>query len=104
MRKFLCRPFRDFEVDLDDPKTYAHLPKTTSKLDDRMLQKIGYTYCYMNFWHKKDYDEWDVCIEQKSRIELLIKNFTENRKHNYNNVNWYREQVFLFEDEIENMC
>lgn len=52
MRKFRCRPFGDVEVDLDDPKTYKHLPKNTNELRQKMLSEIGYAYCYMNFWHK----------------------------------------------------
>jgi hypothetical protein len=34
----------------------------------------------------------------------MIKDFADNRKNNYDNLQWYREQVFLFQDETENMC
>lgn len=102
MRKFICRPFGEEEVDLDDPTTYAHLPNTTKKLRELMLSKIGYAYCYMNFWHKDVFGKRDG--GQKKRVELLVKNFTENEMENYQNVLWYQEQVFLFQNETENMC
>jgi hypothetical protein len=99
MRKFTCRPF-DFEVDLDDPKTYEYLPKTTKELRELMFSKIGYAFCYMNFWH----EEWFERGEQRERVENLVENFTKNERENYDNVLWYQEQIFLFEDETENMC
>lgn len=99
MRKFTCRPFSD-EVDLDDPKTYDHLPKTTKELRQLMLSEIGYAYCYMNFWHK---EVFEMC-NQKGKVDELIKIFTDNEKKNYDNILWYQEQIFLFQDEIENMC
>lgn len=105
MRKFKCRPFYDIEVDLDDPKTYEHLPNDIGKLRNLMFEKIGYSYCYMNFWHKEIFsDKKSYASKQKKRIKKLIKNFTENARYNYNNILWYKEQVFIFEDEIENFC
>jgi hypothetical protein len=102
MRKFTV--FENFEVDLDDEKTYDFLPKTKKELRDLMFKEIGYAHCYMNFWYKDIFDEHDGC--QKKRVENLIKNFTENEKENYHNDNlmWYKEQIFLFQCEIENMC
>lgn len=102
MRKFKCRPFLDFEVDLDDPTTYSYLPQNTKELRQKMLAEIGYAYCYMNFWHKDIFGKRDG--GQKERVELLVKNFTENESKNYENILWYQEQIFLFEDETENMC
>lgn len=102
MRKFVCRPFGDLEVDLDDPKTYEHLPKKTKELRQLMLSEIGYSYYYINFWYKDVFGVRD--FGQKERVEELVKNFTENERHNYDNVLWYQEQIFLFQDEIENMC
>lgn len=102
MRKFICTSFENFEVDLDDPKTYEHLPQNIKELQQKMYSEIGYAYCYMNFWHKNIFGKCDG--GQKKRIELLIKKFTDNKKHNHDNVLWYQEQLFLFQDEIENMC
>lgn len=102
MRKFKCAPYGDYEVDLDDPKTYEHLPQIVKELREKMFFEIGYSYCYMNFWHADIFNKNDG--GQKTRVELLVKNFTENEKQNYNNVLWYQEQLFLFQDEIENMC
>jgi hypothetical protein len=105
MRIFKCRPFGDFDVDLDDPKTYEYLPDTTKELRQIMLSEIGYSHCYLNYWHKDDgFGNRKTNGNQIRRIESLIKNFTENERDNYNNVMWYKEQIFLFQDEIENMC
>jgi hypothetical protein len=101
MRKFITSPFGD-EVDLDDSATYSHLPKNVKELRRIMLSEIGYSYCYMNFWHKDIFGSRDG--GQKLRVEELVKNFTENEKKNYSNILWYQEQIFLFQNEIENMC
>ena len=102
MRKFRTAPFSEIEVDLDDPKTYAHLPQNVKELREYMLARIGYAHCYMNFWRKDVFSKGGY--GQKSRVDKLIRDFTENEKQNYDNVLWYQEQIFLFEDEIENMC
>jgi hypothetical protein len=41
---------------------------------------------------------------QRLRVYKLIENFCNERKNKWNDVMWFKEQVFLFEDEIENMC
>jgi hypothetical protein len=99
MRSFTCRPFGDV-VDLDDPKTYDHLPEDVEELRTLMLSKIGYAYCYINFWHPYAFKG----SEQENRVNLLVSDFTENEGQNYNNPLWYKEKIFLFQDEIENMC
>jgi hypothetical protein len=119
-------------VDLDDPKTYEYLPNTHEELDRLMFREIGYALCYMDFFSdrvdlfpkEKQPEEWVSITEwypnhpnperkvdiancsynQRLRINEKIKNFCDNRKHNYNNLLWYKEQIFLFQDEIENMC
>ena len=100
MRKFKCSTFGVFglEVDLDDTKLYDYLPQNTKELRTLMFSEIGYAYCYMNFWYK------DHFKDQKEKVELLVKNFTENEEQNYDNVLWYQEQIFIFQDETENMC
>jgi len=101
MRKFTCT-FGDVDVDLDDPKTYEHLPQNTKELRQKMFAEIGYAFCYMNFWHKDSFEAHDG--GQKERVEKLVKNFTDIERQNYDNILWYQEQIFLFQDEIENMC
>jgi hypothetical protein len=110
MRKFICSPF-GYEVDLDDPETYNYLPKNVEDLRNKMFEEIGYAYCYMNFFHKDIYSKKNKsfgknCIKQKKRIKLLIKQFTENERENYinNNILWFQEQIYIFQDETENMC
>jgi hypothetical protein len=101
MRIFITSPFGD-TVDLDDPKTYVHLPQNVKELRKHMLCEIGYFYCYTEFWHKDIFD-FDTS-GQVHRVEKLIKDFTDNERDNYENVLWYQEKLYLFKDEIENMC
>lgn len=94
----------NWKVDLDDPKTYEHLPKTIDELRKKMLEEIGYSYVYVYFWHS-DMRFGDQC----DRIDELILDFADNdRSHRFNptkkDILWYQEQLFLFGDEIENMC
>jgi len=103
MRMFVCAPFGDLEVDLDDPATYSHLPNTINELRELMFARIGYAYCYMYYWHPDIYSG-NIGDTQKINVKAKIKYFTENERANYNNIMWYKEQVFLFDDEIENMC
>ncbi len=85
-------------VDLDDPKTYEYLPQTERALDDKMFEEIGKALVYVKHFHP----DWDK--KQVKRINILIEDFAENRKKNWGNIQWFREQVFLFQDETENMC
>ncbi len=41
---------------------------------------------------------------QRQRVYKLIKYFADNRKDNYDNLMWLKEQCFLLDDETENMC
>jgi len=99
MREFRTSPFGQ-TVDLDDPNTYKHLPDDTKQLRTIMLSEIGYFYCYTQFWYKDIFEGTD----QLKRVEVLIKKFTDEERPNYDNILWYKEQIFLFQDEIENMC
>lgn len=99
MREFVCSPFGE-KVDLDNPETYSYLPNTTKELRQIMFAEIGMAYTYMYFWHK---DVFEKC-SQKERVDQLIQNFADNERENYSNVLWYQEQIFLFQDETENMC
>lgn len=100
MRPFRSSMYCDY-VDLDNPETYNYLPDSPSALRDMMFEKIGYYHCYVNYWHKDWFDEDGG---QKQRVEKLIKHFTENENEHFDDVLWYQEQVFLFEEETENMC
>ena len=112
------------KVDLDDPKTYSHLPNTEKELDDLMFKEIGMALTYMNHFRKENFplkakrskmvqhpyykgifvDVTNSGYRQRLRVEKLIKDFAENRKDNYGNLQWFKEQVFLFQSETENMC
>lgn len=116
------------KIDLDNPEIYKHLPDNVEDLNNRMLREIGYATCYMDYWHPdifntkqeepdmtKPWTEEDIALGypdafansgfyQRQRVYKLIENFTANRRNNWKNIMWFKEQVFLFEDEIENMC
>jgi len=100
MRPYKCTDLSGQTVDLDNPETYKHLPTDVRKLRDLMLREIGYYHCYVKYWHK-DAFKGDG---QVKNVKKLIKNFTENEGDNRDSVIWYQEQVYLFQDETENMC
>lgn len=101
MRNFKCS--LEENVNLDDPKTYSYLPNNCNDLDKLMFQYIGFALVYMDWLNWNDYSTgygW----KQRIRVKELITYFADNRKHHYGDLMWLKEQVFLFEDEIENMC
>lgn len=129
MRKY--SPAYGPKVDLDDPKTYKHLPDNEKELDNIMFKEIGYALVYMDYFPErkgffpkrkrkpemvklkdifpniksnKEVDKNNASYDQRQRIYKLIKNFAENRRHNCGNIMWFKEQVYLFQDETENMC
>jgi hypothetical protein len=99
----MFRCFDGEQVDLDNPETYKTYPQTTKELRNLMFSEIGRYYCYMNYY-RKDLTDQGCFKDQIPKIEELIKNFTENERENYENVMWYQEQVFIFQDETENLC
>ena len=103
MKLFKTSPYGD-TVDLNNSETYKHLPSTCKELRNLMLREIGYTQCYMNYWHKDVFDNPKRCANQKERVNKLITEFSQGDQINRTNLSWYQEQVFLFQDEIENMC
>ena len=96
MREFTCA-FGEV-VDLDSDETYRHLPKTYKELEKLMFSEIGIALVYIKHFHP----DWDE--NQSNRINKLVESFANERGSNYSNVIWLREQVFIFQDEIENMC
>lgn len=100
MRKFICSPFGD-EVDLDNPDTFRYLPDNAEQLRDLLLKDFGWSQLYMNYFHSEVFDKDD---SQRKRIDEFMKKYSENHLKNYDNILWLKEQVFLFKDEIENMC
>lgn len=85
-------------VDLEDISLYDYLPKNVKSIRDMIHQEIGYYYCYVNYWHPR----WDK--KQEERVKLLIEKYTEEWRNNITDLQWYRETLFIFQDEIENMC
>lgn len=101
MRKYVCA-FGE-EVDLDNPETFSYLPDDYKSLDDMMFKEIGYALTYMDYFHPGWFTEGKDCGQRK-RVMERIKYFTDYRNEHYNDVMWYKEQIFLFQDETENMC
>lgn len=123
MRKY--QPAHGNQVDLDNPKTYKYLPKDSKSLDALMFKEIGYALVYMDYfpsrkglypkkkktpkmvkhpYSNKKVDIDNCSYDQRVRVYRLIKKFADNRHKNYDNIMWLKEQIFLFQDEIENMC
>lgn len=116
------------KVDLDDPKLYEYLPNTEKELDNLMFCEIGKALVYMDYfpsrkgvfpkrkkkdrfvelfpekWPGKMFEVANTGYNQRQRIYKLIENFATERKNNYHNLQWYKERIFLFQDETENMC
>lgn len=112
MREFIDS--MGIKYDLDDPETYAYLPKTYKELHNLMFQEIGRAHIYMYHIHKNMFcatpqeiqqgNLLEVCVDQRLKIEKLIKYFSENRKANIDNILWLQEQIFMFQNETDNFC
>ena len=104
MRKY--KPAFAKEVDLDDPKTYDYIKEDTIEgLEQKMFAEIGMSVCYMHIYMP------DIFVVknrsgQKDRVWVLMKKFWNGRlkAHRENNIMWFKEQIFLFQDETENQC
>lgn len=99
---------------------------TYDELRNMMFREIGYAICYMDYFpdrkkffpkkklnqkmiihlhSNKKIDMNNVGYMQRKRVEKLIKYFSENdNRNNYKKLMWLKEQIFLFQDETENMC
>lgn len=91
------------EYDLDDPATYKHLPQGTPEVLARLYREIGYARLYV-IAHR--FDESECGRAQIARIEKLVANAAESFGGNMWNKSaiYWQERLFLFLDEIENMC
>jgi hypothetical protein len=99
MREFRLNSINE-TVDLDNPETFNRLPKDARILKDLMFREIGYAYCYMNYYHTFGSNDGG----QRERVHKFIKNFIDNESENRTNIVWLQEQVFIFQEETENMC
>ncbi|GMR07000.1 MAG: hypothetical protein BMS9Abin26_0002 [Gammaproteobacteria bacterium] len=102
MREFRRSPSGEI-VDLDDSETYSHLPGNRKDCVDLLFQKIGFTHLYMNYIYPESFTDGKG-LEQKNRVHEFISKYVDTDKSGIDDVLWYQEQVFLFQDEIENMC
>lgn len=107
MRLYTLTDLSNETVDLDDPTIYEYLPNTSDELFDRMCKEIGYALSYMDFIHRDVFPSDDP---QRIRVLELIAKFWREEKEFPNgqrrrlDVAWMKEQVYIFEDETENMC
>ena len=114
MRRYHLTDMSDETVDLDNESIYSGLPSTEKELFNRMLQNIGYALSYMDFIWK---DSFPLDARQRVRVnELITKFWSEGREERWPgepereanqkrfDPRWLKEQIFIFEDEIENMC
>lgn len=72
-------------------------PKTIKELDSLMFKHIGEALCYMEF--NPNFKDG----KQKTRVDRMVYDFYKNRLKNYSDISWYKEQVFLFIEETENL-
>ena len=108
MRPYKLTDMSHETVDLDDPSIYEYLPNTIDELFDRMCKNIGYVLSYMDFIHR---DIYPMDARQRVRVnELVAKFWREEKEYDAKDQRkrmdllWMKEQVFIFEDETENMC
>lgn len=100
------RPFRDAlgrDYDLDDPATYADLPQTIEAVKDRLFKEIGYAMVYME---RDDWCSGPVAASQRYRVmaDICRIAFGWDYPRYRDSLQWWQERLFLFLDEIENMC
>jgi hypothetical protein len=108
MREFKTKFYGDI-VDLDSTETYEYLSKDIKVLREQIYAEFGKAVCYMDGFHPDRYpkeksgkNEWGY--NQRQRVYKLMKDFTAGAIQQYNNIQWYQEQIFLMQDECENMC
>jgi len=108
MRPYKLTDMSGETVDLDDDKIYAHLPAEYEPLRDRMWKEIGYALSYMDFIHRESFP---MDGRQRIRVTELIAKFwregdeeLEDGTMKMVDPRWLKEQILVFEDEIENMC
>lgn len=88
------------EHDLDNPETYKHLPQTEEAVISKLYEQIGYSRVYMvEHGFLKD----DRCKDQVERIDELINTIISGY-YVEKGLMWWQERLFLFDNEIENMC
>ncbi len=87
------------EVDLDDPATYAHLPQTLKGVTNQLYREIGYARVYV-LRNARPGRKWDKA--QRARIKEMVRAIAADAD-SLPLVHW-QERLFLFLDEIENMC
>lgn len=87
--------------DLDDPKTYARFPQTIRDVQEALWRKIGYAAVYV-IAHQ--FSESECGQKQIDRIGVLVEAVAKGQEQRGKPLIWWQEQLYLFEDEIENMC
>ena len=112
MREYKCSFYGDI-VDLDNPKTYDYLSKDIKILREKLYKEFGQAFCYMDGFHpdifvktinKQSNRLLIAGYNQRLRVNKLLKKFIKGFYKHYNDVLWYQEQIFLLQDECENMC
>ncbi len=106
MRSYRLTDLSNKVVDLDDGSIYSHLPDDYDSLFNLMCKEIGFALSYMDFIHR---ELFPLTSEQRIRVnELVDKFWKERREKKYfggpESILWMREQVYVLQDEIENMC
>src|SRR5687767_3048817 len=102
MRMFQCAIGP--EVDLDDPETYKRLPQTVPGVLEKLYKEVGYARLYVLGVHDFTSSECGRAqLERIAKLESEIAGFFGGRLYQQSLIFW-QEKLFVFEDEIENMC
>lgn len=86
-------------VDLDDPNTYKDYPQDVTEVINELYKKIGYSQVYMI---RYDFVSSKYGREQMYRIQNFLHTLAIDWKGK--DLLWWQKQLFLFRDEVENMC
>ena len=92
-------------VDLNNPTTYKNCTYRNwdvKKLRQAIYEKVGYAKLYVEFFHP----DWDKT--QVEHINQLLFWFSKEHRKYYQDTPearfWLRKWLFIFNNEIENMC
>lgn len=93
------------KVDLDDPATYKYLPQEKDKVLEKLYQEVGYAHLYIMGTKWERYSK-----EQVKRVRELTEEISKFFGAGAGKNMWaqstifWQEKLFIFLDEIENMC
>lgn len=91
--------------DLDNPKTYDYLPSSIKKLENMILRDYGWACAYIPRDHSTEKLN-ELMDRQLEQVEVFMDNYWKYRleKSYSKDLIWFKEQAFILENMIENLC